>query len=327
MWRRRALWSLLCPLLVAAACRSAQAADPWRQRDDSYYVAHLAVIGAELAATAAVQWIGGESAGRWDLQPFSPDVAVRARFSNAAAQASDRLRLVSLVVPLAAQLSSGFDRSFGNAALIYTEVQTTSWLLTTLTKEIVRRPRPYTYSLDPAVREFAAAQGSEAYVSFYSGHASATHAAAMSGSLLYAARTRELWARHFMWGGEFLLAGLTAQLRISAGRHYRTDVWAGSLMGMAAGLAIPMLHGVPLSRVRGSEVAVAAGALVLTHVGAELADFCALLKRVGACSEPLPASIEQARTTRVPGAFSDLQWSLLPTVVPGGAGLQASGSW
>jgi membrane-associated phospholipid phosphatase len=321
------LRSLLCPLLVAASCRSAQAAEPWRQRDDSYYAAHLAVIGAELAATAAAQWIGGEPVGRWDLRPFSPDVAVRARFSNAAAQASDRLRLVSLVLPVAAQLSGGFDRAFGNAALIYTEALTTSWLLTTLTKEIVRRPRPYTHSLDPVVREFAAEQGAEAYVSFYSGHASATHAAAMSGSLLYAARTRELWARHFMWGGEFLLAGLTAQLRISAGRHYRTDVWAGSLLGAATGLAIPVLHGLPLSRVRGSEVAVAVGAVVLTQVGAELVDLCALLKAVGACSEPIPTSLEPARTTRVPGAFSAAQWSVLPSVVPGGAGLQASGSW
>jgi membrane-associated phospholipid phosphatase len=321
------LCSLFCALLVAASCRSAQAADPWRQRDDSYYAAHLTVIGVELAATAAVQWIGGGLSGRWDLRPFSPDVAVRSHFSNAAAQASDRLRLVSLVVPLAAQLSGGFDRSFGNAALLYTEVQTTSLLLTTLTKEIVRRPRPYTYSLDPVVREFAAAEGSEAYVSFYSGHASAAHAAALSGSLLYSARTRELWARHFMWGGEFLLAGVTAQLRVRAGRHYRTDVWAGSLLGAATGLVIPVLHGLPLSRVRGSEVAVAAGAVVLTQVGAELVDFCALLELVGACSGPSSSVPEAVRATSVTSDLSSSQWSLLPLVLSGGAGVQASGRW
>ncbi|MEO8177958.1 MAG: phosphatase PAP2 family protein [Deltaproteobacteria bacterium] len=304
--------------MAGASPGSAAAADPWRTRSDAYYGWHLGVIGAELAASAAVNWLGRDHEGRWDLVPFSPDLAVRSHFSNAAAQASDRLRLLTLALPVAAQLSSGFDRAFGNAALIYTEVQTTNLFLTTLTKEIVRRPRPYTHTRDPRVREFARSEGSEAYASFYSGHASASYAAALSGSLLYAARTRELWARHFMWGAEFLLAGITAQLRVSAGRHYRTDVWFGSLIGAATGVVIPALHGLPLSRVRASEVAVAAGAVLLTHLGAELVDLCELLD----CAEQSSAR-EPSGKSSSPG----LEWSLLPVALPGGVGLQGFGSW
>jgi membrane-associated phospholipid phosphatase len=315
----RALLNLLCALVASSSPRSALAADPWRPRSDAYYGWHLGVIGAELAATGAVHWLGRDHEGRWDLVPFAPDVAVRANFNNAAAQASDRLRLLTLALPVAAQLSNGFDRAFGSAALIYTEVQTTNLFLTTLTKEVVRRPRPYTHSLDPSVREFALSEGSEAYVSFYSGHSSASYAAAMSGSLLYAARTRELWARHFIWGGEFLLAGFTAQLRVSAGRHYRTDVWFGSLIGVATGVVIPALHGLPLSRVRASEVAVAAGAFLLTNVGAELVDLCALLD----CAERSSAAAEASARDSPPG----LHWSVLPVALPGGVGLQGTGGW
>ena len=315
---RPALLSLLCALVAGLSPSSALAADPWRMRSGAYYGWHLGVIGLELAASGAVSWLGRGHEGRWDLVPFSPDLAVRNHFNDAAAQASDRLRLLTLALPLAAQLSSGFDSAFGNAALIYTEAQTTNLFLTTLTKEIVRRPRPYTHSRDPRVREFARSEGSEAYASFYSGHASASYAAALSGSLLYAARTRELWARHLMWGGEFLLAGITAQLRVSAGRHYRTDVWFGSLIGAATGIAIPALHGLPLSRVRASEVAVAAGAVLLTQLGAELVDLCALL----GCAEPSSARERSGRVSP-PG----LEWSLLPAALPGGVGLQGMGSW
>jgi membrane-associated phospholipid phosphatase len=318
----RTLLTLLGALLAAASPRAATAADPWRTRSDGYYAWHLGVVGAELAATGAVHWLGGGPDGRWDLVPFSPDVAVRDNFSNAAAQASDRFRLLTLGLPVAAQLSSGFDRAFGNAALIYAEVQTTNLFLTTLTKEIVRRPRPYTHSRVPSVREFTLSQGSEAYVSFYSGHSSASYAAAMSGSLLYAARTREPWARHFMWGGEFLLAGITAQLRVRAGRHYRTDVWFGSLIGAATGVVIPALHGLPLSRVRASEVAVAAGAVLLTNVGAELVDLCEVLDVMGACTEPRRAPPESELASA-----AGLEWSLLPVALPGGVGLQGTGSW
>jgi len=323
--RASVLWLSLCALAASGSSSgSAQAEDPWRVRSDGYYGWNLAVIGVELAATGAVHWLSSDHAGRWDLVPFAPDVAVRRNFNDSAAESSDRLRLLTLALPVAAQLSSGFDRAFGNVALIYTEVQTTNLLLTSLTKESVRRPRPYTHSREPAIREFAASEGSEAYVSFYSGHSSASYAGAMSGSLLYTLRTREPWARHFMWGGEFLMAGITAQLRVSAGRHYRTDVWFGSLMGAATGLVIPVLHGIPLSRVRASEVAVAAGAVLLTNVGGELVDVCAVLSLLGSCDEPPAVSMPGAplSSDRRP-----LRWSVLPVVLPAGLGLQGIASW
>jgi membrane-associated phospholipid phosphatase len=320
--------------LGTSAVRTVKAAELSSTRSARYYGLHLGVITAELAAMGAVQWISGDHARPLDLPPAPSDDPERGNFSNAAAVASDHLRLLTLALPVAAQLSDGFSVAFGNAALVFTEVQSTNLLLTTLTKEIVRRPRPYTHSHDPEVLRFARSQGSEAFISFYSGHASASYAGAMAGSLLYAARTAEPWARHFMWGTEFLLAGITAQLRVRSGRHYRSDVWVGSLLGSAIGVALPALHGIPLSRVRPTEVAVAAGAALLTNVGGELVDPCAVLNLIGACEEPKEtprASLSSASDelqSSAPAAIQEVvQWTVLPIVSPGGLGVQAHGYW
>jgi membrane-associated phospholipid phosphatase len=243
------------------------------------------------------------------------DLSVRTNFSDSAAHASDVLGVSALLLPVGAQMSSGFDTAFGNATLIYLEAHAANLLLTNVTKEIVRRPRPYTHSGSPEVQRFAEAQGSEAYVSFFSGHASATYTAAVAGSLLYSARTREPWSRHVMWGTEMLLAGTTAQLRVRAGRHYRTDIWLGTLVGSALGVAVPALHGVQ-PHVTASELAVAGGALLLTLVGGELVDPCRLLGCTG-------RDLKQPLAGGTPAS----DWSLAPWASAQGSGLQLSGYW
>jgi hypothetical protein len=109
----------------------------------------------------------------------------------------------------------------------------------------------------------------DAGLSFYSGHAALSFAAAVSGSYLYARRTPDARARALMWGVELGLATATANLRVRAGRHFYSDVLVGALLGSAAGVAVPLLHSEPGHRYRpsGADAAamaagVSAGALV-----------------------------------------------------------------
>lgn len=301
-------------LVLLTFCDSARARPLGERWARGEYWLHGVLTGVAFGGGLAVSELRGAHAGRWDWQP-DLDVSARANFNDAAARRSDLLRLIGLVLPVAAQVSSGFDTAFGNASLIYLEAHAANLLLTNVTKEIVRRPRPYTHSDSPEVRRFAEAQGSEAYVSFFSGHASASYTAAVAGSLLYAARTREPWARHALWGTEMLLAGTTAQLRVRTGRHYRTDIWAGSLVGSALGIALPALHGVS-PRLRASELAVAGGAVLLTLVGGEFLDPCRLL----ACAGP------EAKEPPALGSAAP-EWSLGPWATEYGPGLQLSGYW
>jgi membrane-associated phospholipid phosphatase len=250
------------------------------------------------------------------------DDVVEQNFSQSSAELSDKLLLASVGLPVALQMSDGLDTGMANATLIYAQAHALNLFLTASTKLIVRRPRPYTRYNHPRIDDFTATQGGDAYVSFFSGHSSASFTAATAGSILYSARSDVLWARHAVWGLEFLLAGTTAQLRVRAGRHYRSDIWTGTVVGVGIGLLVPTLHRVELSRVRTSELATAGGAMLVTMVGSELVDFCAILGKVGLCDLP--------RDVPVPPVKDELpavSYYVLPAVFEGGAGLSINGDF
>jgi membrane-associated phospholipid phosphatase len=185
---------------------------------------------------------------------------------------SDGLVVLTAVMPVVAQLSDGASTSLANAGLIYAEAHAVKFLLSSATKFGVRRPRPYTHSRDPRAQDYALAAGNEAHLSFFSQHASTAFTSAMAGSVLFAARSDDLLSRHVLFGFEFALAGVTAQLRVRAGRHYRRDVWVGTLVGLSLGFGLPALHGVAIERVRATEWATAGGALAVSFAAAELVD-------------------------------------------------------
>jgi len=281
----------------------------------SYYILHGGLTLAGFAGGWASTLLVPDSSGTEFLPHFPPDVAVRANFSPSAARLSDRTLWVTIGVPALAQFYDGFDVAWANAELVYAEAHSASFLLTSLTKLLVRRPRPYTHSQLPEARKLVERDASEASVSFYSGHSSTAYTAAMSGSVLLALRTDNGWARHAMFGLEFTLAAFTAQLRVRAGRHYRTDVWVGSLVGAGIGLAIPALHGLPLSRVHASEWLTGAGAAALTIALSEAVDVCATLHF---CA-PEEASHPGSSSSHGEG----VAWSIAPQASP--VGVAASG--
>ncbi len=290
-------------------------------RSRSYVYTHGALTLGALVATGIEELSMRYQHPGYDLGRFAPDDVVRAYFSASAASLSDKLLAVSVTTPLFLQMSHGFDTSMGNATLIYSQTLAFNLLLADTTKLTVRRPRPYTHAKDPQRKDFTERQGTDAFLSFYSAHSSTAFSAATAGSLLYAARTDDLAARHVVWGFEFLMAGITAQLRVRAGRHYRTDIWVGSALGISMGLLVPALHRVELGRVRGSEMATAGGALALTMVLSEAIDFCSALGKLGLCGLGRDISVP----LDAPASFSPHNWVIVPAPLPGGAGLSLSG--
>lgn len=316
---RRALIGLA---LVAAACFgvSELRAEPLSERrSNAYYYLHGGLAAGSLLLTTVEELATVHHRAGYDLNAFGPDNSVRENFSAASAALSDKLLALDVSMPILLQMSNGFDTSMGNATLIYGEALGFNLLAANTAKIIVRRPRPYTHSKDPRVRDFMDRQGADAYASFYSAHASTAFTSAISGSLLYSARTDELVARHAVWGFSFLLAGMTAQLRVRSGRHYRTDIWVGALSGMAIGFLVPALHRVELGRVRGTEVATAGGALGVTMVLSEVIDFCKALDVLRLCALPRDVAVPLRDASLEPP-----RWSVLPAAYPGGGGLTFS---
>jgi len=77
-------------------------------------------------------------------------------------------------------------------------------------------------------------------MSFVSGHSATSFAMAVSSGMIASMRKRRL--APVIWATGLTLAAATSYLRIASDEHYMTDVLAGSVLGAAVGLAIPLLH-------------------------------------------------------------------------------------
>jgi membrane-associated phospholipid phosphatase len=235
------------PLLLVVVCAApAGARDLGAKQSAAWYGAHA---GATLAlggvAVAAYKWPADPHSTPLDTTPerWGPDQAARHNFSNGAAGVSDATLLASGGAPLAFQWGLGPDLWLLNASVIGAEAVAANLAVNSLVKRWVPRPRPFMHASGPAPSALRAKAGADGYRSFYSGHASTAFTSATAGSLLVASATADRGLRRAAWGVHMALAGATASLRVSAGRHYYSDVLLGAATGVALGAAVPLAHG------------------------------------------------------------------------------------
>jgi membrane-associated phospholipid phosphatase len=270
-WRRaRSLRVATCLTLLATTGRAEGPLD--EPHANGYYWARAGVVagamGLTLATTILVEparpqptsseWLG------WDN-------GVRGRLSTAASHASDLSILATVALPIGMELPYGFDGPSVNAAFLYGEVLWANVLLNTIAKYAAPRLRPYNYRV-PAAAAYVESQGLDAYLSFYSGHASTAFAAAVGGSYLFTAAHPDSAANPWLWGIESAMASATAVWRIRAGKHFYSDVAVGVAVGSALGVGIPLLEGVR-HRPSATDMAFAGGGLILGGLGAAVAPF------------------------------------------------------
>jgi len=111
--------------------------------------------------------------------------------------------------------------------------------ITSIAKELVRRPRPYRFNPDvPA----ALHHPREDFVSFWSGHAANTAAITLSAAALIERSQARPELKTAAWIGAAATPVLMGYLRVRAGKHFITDVLAGAVVGTAVGLAVPYFH-------------------------------------------------------------------------------------
>jgi membrane-associated phospholipid phosphatase len=202
-----------------------------------------AVQGLALGATLAFSLIPIRSHPElWKHELISLDDEGHNTFSRRAAHISDALLAASLAAPAVYLTGSTIDDADGDRLLIYAESMAINAALAQGAKRLVQRPRPYQYSKDPTVMRYAKSQGDDGWMSFYSGHASLSFGAAVTGAYLLGASSESKYARGVAWGVGLMAASATATLRVRAGKHFYSDVVVGAVMGMAVGYIVPALH-------------------------------------------------------------------------------------
>jgi membrane-associated phospholipid phosphatase len=162
-------------------------------------------------------------------------------YSPAAHTAADILVYTLLLAPHAVNLvaTRGRDGAWLEDLVISAESVLLTQGLTQVVKVAVSRPAPIVFDSDVPLDE---RKGNDALASFWSGHTATAFSAATSFAVSY-------WLRHphdpWRW---VVLATLesaalvTGMLKIRAGYHYPTDIFAGAAAGISIGVLVPMLH-------------------------------------------------------------------------------------
>ncbi len=227
--------------------------------------------GAGVPALVLARWVAPQLAA--PALPSDPpelgrvDAIASGRYAPRAATASDVLLGVSMAAaPLVALLdghwsarstptrrSAAFAKTWGTAVLIEAEALALTTLFVNVMKFAVARPRPYTTlaAADVAARDRAELaedlRSADRSLSFPSGHGATAFAAVTSLATILtldAPKTRRAKvAVALVWTLGLLAAGTTAALRVVAGKHYPSDVIAGSAIGAGVGVGTALMHG------------------------------------------------------------------------------------
>jgi membrane-associated phospholipid phosphatase len=135
---------------------------------------------------------------------------------------------------LAETSSPGLD--LARDLLVIAEATAVALLCAQGLKFLARRPRPTHY------REGAPVESREEQLSFPSGHATLASVLAVAYATTFSWRhPRSPW-RFVVYAGAGAVAVVTALARVFGGRHFYTDIVAGTLLGAASGFLIPYWH-------------------------------------------------------------------------------------
>ncbi|MEQ9289011.1 MAG: phosphatase PAP2 family protein [Cyclobacteriaceae bacterium] len=161
--------------------------------------------------------------------------------SETAASYSDFFRTSMTLLPIYFLSNHHTKEDIWPLVAMSLEVFSTTFGMTSLAKNLAKRPRPFTYnpsvSLDRKLKV-------DAKRSFFSGHTSHTAAFTFFMAKVVADYHPNMkkGLKAMMWGGAVIIPATTAYLRVKAGRHFPTDVLAGYATGAFIGFIVPHLH-------------------------------------------------------------------------------------
>lgn len=154
---------------------------------------------------------------------------------------SDFLRTAVIILPVVFLANHHTKEDFGPLVVMSLEVGAITYGLTTATKNLVNRTRPFAYNENVSLDEKTKIN---ARLSFFSGHASFTAAFSIFFAKVLSDYHPNMKTGYkiALWSFSSVIPVTTGFLRVKAGKHFPTDVITGVAVGAAVGWLVPELH-------------------------------------------------------------------------------------
>lgn len=172
-----------------------------------------------------------------DISAFDRGATRQYRFTDA--NLSDYLLTFSALSPLSVLASRSVRKEFGPVLVMYVETAAMVGGLTSISKGLFKRKRPYNYN--PEVR-LSDKLSVDARHSFFSGHVSTSAAFCFLTAYMVDRYAEQPGWKWVAWSGAVLVPGTVGYWRYTSGKHFPTDIIVGYLIGGGTGILIPYLH-------------------------------------------------------------------------------------
>lgn len=155
------------------------------------------------------------------------------------AKVSDVAMLGGMALPGLLYIDKDIRKDFRSILPMTLEMYFVTFGLTGLTKEIVKRKRPYLYNEEVPFDEKIS---KDATASFFSGHTSMTASSCFFTAKVFADYHPDSKWKPLVWTGASIIPALTGVMRYKAGKHYWTDILTGYAVGALTGILVPTIH-------------------------------------------------------------------------------------
>lgn len=167
------------------------------------------------------------------------DINATYNWNTNAAKWSDGLMFVAMASPLILLAGKNSRSDFGRVAAISSQVFVVNTGLTFITKELVKRNRPFTYNPDAPLHK---KMEKDATSSFFSGHTSTTAAMSFAFAQMHTDYYPNSRVKPVVWFSAATMPMIVGILRNRGGKHFWSDIIVGYLVGAATGIIIPRIH-------------------------------------------------------------------------------------
>lgn len=171
------------------------------------------------------------------------DRATTYNWSKPIARVSDAFLYTSFAVPFVLLADRKIRKDYVKIGFMYAETIALTGALTSLTKNLIKRPRPFVYNEQVDLHY---KQEKDAQYAFFSGHTSIAAAMCFMTAKVFQDYNKGSKAIPWVWAAAATFPAVTGILRQQAGKHFWTDVVTGYIVGAAIGFLIPELHRVDL---------------------------------------------------------------------------------